>query len=168
MHGVKSTDTLVFIFKHEVPAHKKITYANFVCDIRHLKDEPYRVRLVVGGDKLPYNDDAGSPVASILETKLLINSVISGAKQGARFLSMDLKDFFLASPMPEPEFMKIHKRYIPDDIIAKYSLKQKFDNDYIYAGRHLSIRTPSQQLKTTWLHPDSTHRGTLEAQLQTN
>ena len=132
VHGVKSTDTMDFIFKHEVPAHKKITYANFVCDIRHLKDEPYRVRLVVGGDKLPYDDDAGSPAASILETKLLINSVISGAKQGARFLSMDLKDFFLASPMPEPEFMKIHRRYIPEDIIIKYNLEQKFDNNYIY------------------------------------
>ena len=133
VHGVTSTNTMDFIFKHEVPTHKKVTYANFICDIRHLKDELFRVRLVVGGDKLPYDDDAGSPTASILETKLLINSVISGAKQGARFLSMDLKDFFLASTMKEPEFMKIHRKYVPQDIIDKYNLEEKIIDNYVYA-----------------------------------
>ena len=83
-----------FIFAHEVPQSSKVTYANFVCDYRPLKDEPWRVRLVVGGDKLEYEFDSGSPAASLLETKLLLNSVISDAKKRARFMSLDIQDFF--------------------------------------------------------------------------
>ena len=132
IHGVQYTDTIEFIHKHEVPIGRAVTYANFVCDYRPLKQEQYRVRLVVGGDKLTYLEDAGSPAASILETKLLINSVISDALNGAKFMSADLKDFFLASPMATPENMRIHRKYIPQDIIDKYHLETKFNNDYIY------------------------------------
>ena len=49
MHGVAATNTMEFIFKHEMPQGRKVTYANFVCDIRLLKQEPYRVRLMVRG-----------------------------------------------------------------------------------------------------------------------
>ena len=70
--GVSWTDTMEFITKEEVPSHKKVTYCSFVCDIRPYKQEKYRVRLVVGGDKLECNFDTGSPAASMLDTKNLM------------------------------------------------------------------------------------------------
>ena len=79
--NIKGTDTIDFISPQDVPPDHPVTYASFVCDYRPLKEEKYRVRLVVGGDKLHYSDDAGSPTATLIETKLLINSVISGAKR---------------------------------------------------------------------------------------
>ena len=115
-----------------MPHDRKCTYASFVCDYKPQKTEPYRIRLIVGGDKLEYNRDAGSPAASLLETKLLLNSVISDAKQGARFLSADLKDFFLATPMDNPEYMRIHWKHIPDDIREQYKLQDIKSGDYIY------------------------------------
>ena len=42
---------IVFIHPSEIPAHKKVTYGRLVVDIRPLKDEKYRVRITVGGDK---------------------------------------------------------------------------------------------------------------------
>ena len=123
-HGVKATDTIDFIHRYDVPTGRKVTYGSFVCDYRPLKDDPYRVRLVVGGDKLDYPDDPASPAAGLLQTKLLINSTISDAKKGARFMSMDLKDHFLASPMERPEFMRVHRRHIPHDIFEQYNLKE--------------------------------------------
>ena len=42
-----------------------------------------------------------------VETKILINSTILDAKKGTRFMSCDLKDFFLASPMKGSEYMKV-------------------------------------------------------------
>ena len=130
---VVSTDTIEFINKCYVPLNKKVTYANFICDYRPLKSEPFRIRLTVGGDRLPYDNDAGSPAASLLETKLIANSVISDAHKGARFLSSDLKDFFLASPMAAPEYMRIHYRYFPDEIKKQYQLDKIVDHDgYIY------------------------------------
>ena len=131
-NNVVPTDCIDFIHHHEVPQGRKVTYANFVCDFRPLKSEPYRVRLVVGGDKLVYLADSGAPAASMLETKLMVNSVISDAHLGARFLSADLKDFFLSSFMPEPEYMKIPWRLIPADIRTRYDLAEKLHNDYIY------------------------------------
>jgi hypothetical protein len=98
IHGVKATDTIDFISKKEVPHDQKVTYANFDINYRPLKSEKYRVRLVVGGDKLSYDDDTGSPASSLLETKVIINSVISDAHKGARFMSCDLKDFFSQPP----------------------------------------------------------------------
>ena len=121
-YGVKATDTINFIPKSDVPHDRKVTYGSFVCDYRPLKDDPYRIRLVVGGDKLDYPNDPASPAAGLLETKLLLNSVISDAHKGARFMSMDLKDHFLASPMDRPEYMRIHRRHIPPDIFEKYNL----------------------------------------------
>ena len=131
-HGVRATDTISFIPRHLVPQDRKCTYASFVCDYKPQKTEPFRIRLVVGGDKLEYNSDAGSPAASLLETKLLLNSVISDSKKGARFLSADLKDFFLATPMDNPEYMRIHWKHIPEDIRLQYKLHDIKSGDYVY------------------------------------
>ena len=98
IHGVRSTDTIDFILKKEVPDGTTVTYATYVLDYRPLKEEPYRVRITVGGDKLHYTDDAGSPAANLLETKVLINSTISEASRGARFMTADIKDFFWHRP----------------------------------------------------------------------
>ena len=80
MQGVGSrivgTDTMEFISKDKIPYNKKVTYANFVCDHRPLKEEKYRVRMTIGGDKLEYQHETPSPTASLIETKLLLNSVI--------------------------------------------------------------------------------------------
>ena len=92
----------------------------------------WRVRIVVGGDKLTYSEDAASPAASLLETKLILNSVISDADRGARFLTADVKDFFLATFMEKPEFMKVLLKHLPPDIIEQYRLNNKVYNGFIY------------------------------------
>ena len=130
--GVKFNDCMHFVHHHEVPSGKKVTYASFVCDHRPLKTEPWRVRLVVGGDQVNYAEDTGSPTTDLIETKILINSVISDSHKGARFLALDLKDFFLSSIMTEPEYMFIHRKFIPPDICERYNLHDKFHNDHIY------------------------------------
>ena len=67
--------------------------------------------LVVGGDKLDYSNDTTSPAASLIETKLLLNSVISDSARGVRFMTLDIKDFFLQTTMKECKYMKIHEKY---------------------------------------------------------
>ena len=127
------TDTMEFVQQNTIPRNKKVTYANFVCDLRPLKAEKHRVRMTIGGDKLDYQHKTASPTASLIESKLLINSVISDAKHGAKFFTMDLKDHFLQTIMDEPEYMRIHRRYIPKEIQNEYSTEQFKSNDnYIY------------------------------------
>ena len=109
---VHGTNAINFIKKSEIPYGKTVTYSNMVCDYRPLKDEKYRVRLTVGGDKLPYNDETASPTADLLETKILLNSTISDAHKGARFMGIDIKNFFLMTSLPTKnrEYMRIHKK----------------------------------------------------------
>ena len=130
--GIQGTDTIQFIHKTNLPHDAKITYASFVCDIRPLKKETHRVRMVVGGDKLTYHEDTGSPAASLLETKIMLNSVITDAKKGAKLVTCDLKDFFLATPMDTPEFMKIPIKVIPPDIQQQYQIATLQHNESVY------------------------------------
>ena len=83
----------------------------------------HRVWLTVGGDKLNYNNDASSPAANLLDTKLILNNNISDCQQGARFASINIKDFFLQSNLPGPEYMRINSKYFTQDIKDKYNIQ---------------------------------------------
>jgi hypothetical protein len=131
---IAGNNTMHFILPHQVPAGRKVTYATFVCTMRPGKAEPWRIRMTVGGDRLIVDFDVRSPAISMLDMKLHINSVISDAKHGARYCTADLKDFFLQSFMKVYQYMRIHRRYLPQAIIDEYKLTpEHFDtNGYIY------------------------------------
>ena len=127
------TDTIDFIHKSEVPHKRKVTYGNFVCDYRPLKTEQWRVQLTVRGDCHEYPHEAASPAVSLIENKLIINTTISDAHKDARVMVVDLMDFSLKPPMERPEFMKIHQRLFPIEILEAYKLHDKITKDgYIY------------------------------------
>ncbi len=52
-----------------------------------------------------YPGNAGTPTANLLTVKLLINSTISTT--GAKFMTMDIKDFYLNTPMAQYEYMRL-------------------------------------------------------------
>ena len=87
----------------------------------------------MGGNRLEYDFDTGSPAASMLDTKILSNSTISDASKGTRFLDADIEDFFLILHMDEPEYMRISFKYSPKDIIRRYDLTSKVATDsFVY------------------------------------
>ena len=122
--------TIFFIHPSEIPTHKKITYGRLVADIRPLKEEQFRVRITVGGDKLDFFGDASSVAASLATVKLLLNSVIS--TKGAVFSTADIKDFFYASFLPDPEYMKMQLKIIPQEIISQYNLLELAKDGWVY------------------------------------
>ena len=133
IRNIVGNGAMEFIKISEVPKGKKVAYSNMVCDYRPTKEEKYRVRLTVGGDVLDYYGNAASPAASLIETKLLINSTISDACDGARFLTLDIRDFFLQSFLKEPEYLRIHSRYFLDDIRRQYDIDNLIAPDgYVY------------------------------------
>ena len=63
----------------------------------------------------------------------MINSTISDASKGVRFLGVDLKDLFLGSFMRHPEFMRIPLSIFPDNTIEGYNLNNSVCSEgYIY------------------------------------
>ncbi|KAK1740972.1 hypothetical protein QTG54_008224 [Skeletonema marinoi] len=130
---VKGTNTIHFIHQTEVPVDrmKDVTYGQFVCTIRPEKEEQNRTRLVVGGDRVNYPGEVATPTAEMLVAKILFNSVIS--TPGARFMTMDVGNFYLNTPLPRPEFLRLHIDDIPEEIITQYNLRQKVtDKGYTY------------------------------------
>ena len=78
--------------------------------------------MVAGGDRVHYPGDAGTPTADLLTVKLLINSVIS--TPGAKFFTMDIKDFYLNTPMKRFEYMCLRLSDMPEDVIDHYKLRK--------------------------------------------
>jgi hypothetical protein len=74
-----------------------------------------------------YPGDAGTPTADLLTVKLLINSIIS--TNGAKFMTMDIKDFYLNTPMTRYEYMRLRIADMPDDVIEHYNLCSKATPD---------------------------------------
>jgi hypothetical protein len=75
--------------------------------------------------------NAGTPTADLLTVKLLINSIISTA--GAKFMTMDIKDFYLNTPMARYEYMQLRIANMPEAVIEHYNLRDKATPDgYIY------------------------------------
>ena len=65
--------------------------------------------------------NASSVAASLATVKLLLNTVVS--TKGAKFTAADIKYFFYASFLPDPEYMKIKLKIIPHEIIDQYQLQ---------------------------------------------
>ena len=91
----KGMNTIFFINKHEVPPDrwKDMTYARIVCNVSPQTEETNQTRLTTGGDKINIPMDCGTPTASLLTVRLLLNSIIS--TPDAKLLGLDLKDFYL-------------------------------------------------------------------------
>jgi hypothetical protein len=75
----KPTKTIRFIKKENVPEdrRKDVTYGSFSCDYKPNKKELNRTRLTMGGDRINYPDDCGTPTADMILSKILTNSIIS-------------------------------------------------------------------------------------------
>ena len=108
------------------------TYARFVSEIREQKAERERTRLTVGGNLIDYPDDKSSPTSDVLTFKLLINSTLS--TQNAKMVLFDIKNYYLGTPLPRREYMKILIALIPPEIVEEYNLLPKVHNGHVYVA----------------------------------
>jgi hypothetical protein len=125
------TNTLFFIDKKNIPKNKKLTYVRVVCANRPEKTNPKRVRWTAGGDKVKYTGNVTTQTADIKTAKCLFSSVVS--TPNGRFMTLDLKDFYLCSDLPDYEYVRIPTHMLPSAIVELYQLESKIYNGYVYA-----------------------------------
>ena len=123
------TDTMHFIKHTDIPAGRVATYLRIVAAEKPNKVETKRIRFTVGGDRIVYEGKVSTPTADLTTVKLLLNSVIS--TKGARFMTVDIKDFYLNNPMETFEYMRIPVKDIPDIIMEQYKLEPLVHNGYV-------------------------------------
>ena len=85
----------------------------------------------MGGDRTNCHFECGTPTAELLTIKLLINREIS--TPGITFITSDISNFYLNTPMDRYEYMRMKLDMFPDDVIEEYNLRDKVEpNGYAY------------------------------------
>ncbi len=63
------------------------------------------------------------PTVDMVTVKLHLNSVIS--TKGACYCTIDLKDFYLMTPMAHTEYMRMKLKDLPPEFVELYNLTNK-------------------------------------------
>jgi hypothetical protein len=121
---------MFFIPHTSIPKNKKPTYLQVVAAFHPEKTNPRQIRWTVGGDRIFYAADVSTKTADLTTAKILFNSVIS--TPCAKFLGLDIKDFYLRTPMKDFEYMHIPLHMLPQAIIDQYNLTPLVHNNYVY------------------------------------
>ena len=77
----------------------------------------YRVRGVYGGNISDYVGMTSSTSSDMQTFKLLLNAVVS---EDSQFMTADISDFYLGSPLSRPEYMRLTRDQVPATTQARY------------------------------------------------
>jgi hypothetical protein len=124
------TDTMFFIPVTAIPKDKKGTYLCIVAAYCPEKENLCRIHFTCGGDRIIYLGDVSTKTADLATVKIHPNSVIS--TPCARYMTANLKDFYLNTPMDSFEYMHVPIDIIPDSIMDEYKLHDHIHNGYVY------------------------------------
>jgi hypothetical protein len=127
---IPGTDTCLFIKLTNIPRDRNITYGKIVCDYKPHKKLKERVRLTVGGDILAYSGNVATSTADITTFKVLINSTLS--TEDAAMMMTDIKNYYVGTPLPQFEYMKMLLSRFPEEIVQKYNLNALAVDGWVY------------------------------------
>jgi hypothetical protein len=121
IRDIPGINTCFFVELSNIPKDRKITYSKIVCDYKAHKKEKERVRLTVGGDRLDYSGDVATSTYDITTFKIIINSTLS--TKDTTMMMMDIKNYYLGTPLPRYEYVRMLLSRFPEEIVDKYNLK---------------------------------------------
>jgi hypothetical protein len=84
----------------------------------------------VGGDRLDYSGDVATSTVDITTFKILINSTLSTSD--AAMMMMDIKTYYLGTPLSRLEYMKMLLSRFPEEIVDKYNLGALALDGWVY------------------------------------
>jgi hypothetical protein len=139
----------MFLHRSEkIPNDRKITYGKIVCNCKPHKKNNERVRLIVGGDRLDFSGDVATSAADITTFKILINITLS--TKDAAMIMMEINNYYIGTPLPWFEYMKMQLSRFPEEIIQKYNLNALAVDSWV----HIEIRKGMYGLKQAGLLHD--------------
>jgi hypothetical protein len=119
-------DTMHFIKHTALPHDRKPTYICIGIAEKPHKTEKECVCFTVGGNLINYPSSLSTPTADLTTAKILFNNVVS--TPNATFMTTDIKDFYLNTPMSRYEYMRIPVAIIPELIMQHYDLQKLVHN----------------------------------------
>jgi hypothetical protein len=128
IRDIPGTDTCFFIKLTNIPTDRKITYGKIVCDYKPHKKEKERVRLTVGGERLDYSGDVATSTADITTFKILIKI----STKDAAMIMIYIKNYYLGTPLPRFEYIKMPLSRFPEEKVQKYNLNALAVDGWVY------------------------------------
>ena len=172
--GATGTDTLQFIHSSQLPAGKKATHVRVCADFRKHKKDPYRVQWTVRGDLVDYDGNTSTLTYDITNASILFNSSVI-LTEGARFIAVDVSNFYLESELEEKEYIWIPVHLLDAEFVPLKILTNSLLTDVcslkstractVFLKQDASCTTI---LCSTWTKTDTAHASERTASGATN
>jgi hypothetical protein len=118
---------MCFINPLSKPRDRLASYYNPQCQIKVKEGKQvYRVRGTYGGNRTDYKGDTAAWTADLETVKVLLNAVVS---EDSNWMTIDIKDFYLGTPMDREEYMWLDRSQITDSILQTHSDSIHFINN---------------------------------------
>ena len=133
-----------------------------------MKEDPNQTRITIGRNSIDYPEDCGTKTGSLELVKLMINSVCS--RPNAKFMTMDLGNFYIGTPLDHPEYVCIKLSTIPQECIDEYDLLQFVQNGWVYSEVSKGMYGLNQagKLFNDWVLPMCNHTRSMATQVATS
>ena len=115
-----------------------------VCRVRPEKSDPNRTRITIGGNRITFPGDVGTPTASLELAKLIFNSVLS--RPGAKFTTFDICNFYLKTPLNRPEYVRVKLSDVPDEFAQEYNPLVYARNGWVYFDYSLQSHHTTEKI----------------------
>jgi hypothetical protein len=129
---ITETETMAVIHKSQIPRGRLKDIAYYNPRVREkIKDGEVRRRTrgTIGGDKVNYTGEVTARTAALEVMRALLNSTLA---DNASWMTADITDYYLNTPLLRPEYMRIMRKQLSETIIAEYGWEQYFVDDMIY------------------------------------
>ena len=101
-----------------------------VCKVLPKKSDHNRTRITIGENRITFPVDVGTPTASLELAKLVFNIVLS--RPGAKFITFDICNFYLQTPLNRPEYVRVRLSDIPDEFVQENNLLAYTPDGWVY------------------------------------
>ena len=118
---IEDTGCMRFCSASDKPPNAKVRYYKPVCTVKQGPHDTviYRVRGTVADTRSDYTGPVTALTASYTTIKLLLNATVS---ENCNWMTADIKDYYLGTPMSFKVYMRIPLRYIPHVSQLRYHL----------------------------------------------
>ena len=127
-----SSNTMKPLHIHEQPMHRRKDTSYYNPQIKEKEDatgnRTYRVRGTIGGDRINYPGETSANTAAMPVVKILLQSVVS---DDSNWMTLDIKDYYLNTPLSRPEYIRIQRKLIPPATLAAHKSERFMSNNSI-------------------------------------
>jgi hypothetical protein len=124
--GQKGTNAMFVMthneIKHVLRQNKTFMYGNSVVDYRPQKEDPNRIRITAGRNRVAYESSPSMHTADLATAKPHWNSIIS--MLGARYMCLDIIIFYLMARLEYYKYIQMLLSRFPKWIQIQYNMKQ--------------------------------------------